>query len=82
MSSSVSQIIASIFELPHISKLGLSPLQKAGRSGLPKIAHRLSFVSWMHRIPLGLPCGIPGNGLLMEGAMQQAPQSLLHCINS
>lgn len=25
-------------------------------------------------MPAGLPCGKPGNGLLMEGAVQQAAQ--------
>jgi hypothetical protein len=28
----------------------------------------------MQRTPAGLPPGMPGIGLLMEGAMQQAPQ--------
>jgi hypothetical protein len=29
---------------------------------------------WMHASPAGLPSGIPGMGLEMLGAMQQAPQ--------
>jgi len=32
----------------------------------------------MQRTPAGLPWGMPGMGLLMEGAMQQAPQKSLH----
>jgi hypothetical protein len=28
----------------------------------------------MQGTPAGLPCGIPGIGLVMDGAMQQAPQ--------
>lgn len=30
-------------------------------------------------MPAGLPCGMPGNGLAMEGAMQQAPQPGRQC---
>ncbi|MFZ9760817.1 MAG: hypothetical protein ACO323_05290 [Candidatus Kapaibacteriota bacterium] len=40
----------------------------------------------MQRIPAGFPFGIPGNGPLIETAMQHAPQPILHsetveCIN-
>jgi hypothetical protein len=28
----------------------------------------------MHRVPAGLPSGIPGIGEVIEGAIQQAPQ--------
>ncbi len=49
-----------------------------GRSGWPKIAQRLSSVSWRQRTPAGLltplMLGMPGMGVEMEGAMQQAPQ--------
>jgi len=34
----------------------------------------------MQRTPAGLPSGMPGIGLLIEGAMQQAPQKSLHSI--
>jgi len=34
----------------------------------------------MQRTPGGLPCGMPGMGLLIDGAMQHAPQKSLHCI--
>jgi hypothetical protein len=45
----------------------------AGRSGRPKIAHRKSGINCTQGIPAGLPCGIPGIGELIEGAMQHAP---------
>jgi len=32
----------------------------------------------MQRTPAGLPLGMPGIGLVMEGAMQHAPQWSLH----
>lgn len=38
------------------------------------MAQRWSGISWMQRTPAGLPWGMPGIGLLMEGAVQQAPQ--------
>ena len=41
---------------------------------MPKIRHRLSLPSWTHLTPAGFPFGIPGIGLLIDGAMQHAPQ--------
>jgi oxygen-independent coproporphyrinogen III oxidase len=38
------------------------------------MAQRLSAVSWVQRTPAGLPDGMPGIGLVIEGAMQHAPQ--------
>jgi hypothetical protein len=38
------------------------------------MAQRWSAISWTQRTPAGLPSGMPGIGLLMEGAVQQAPQ--------
>ena len=35
---------------------------------------RISASNWTHGTPAGLPFGMPGIGLVMEGAMQQAPQ--------
>jgi len=35
---------------------------------------RLSSASCTQRTPAGLPCGMPGIGLVIEGAVQQAPQ--------
>jgi hypothetical protein len=73
-SNRVSQIIACSRDSPHISTEGCKLAQKAGRSGRPNIAQRLSSVSWTQRTPAGLPSGMPGKGVLMEGAMQQAAQ--------
>jgi hypothetical protein len=55
--------------------VGRRPTQKAGRSGFPKIAQRMSGSNCTHGIPAGLPCGIPGIGEVIEGAMQHAPHS-------
>ncbi|CAZ88257.1 conserved hypothetical protein [Thiomonas arsenitoxydans] len=38
------------------------------------MAQRRSAVSCTQGAPAGLPCGIPGIGLLIDGAMQQAAQ--------
>jgi len=75
--------MACVRVAPHISADGRKPPQKAGRSGLPNTAQRLSSVSCTHRTPAGLPSGIPGSGEWMEGAMQQAPQPSRHetCAN-
>lgn len=59
---------------PHISADGCKPPQNAGRSGWPKMRQRLSSASCTQRTPAGFPSGMPGIGLVMEGAMQQAPQ--------
>ncbi len=59
---------------PHISREGCNPAQKEGRSGEPNAMQRNSSSSCTHGTPAGLPCGMPGNGELMEGAMQQAAQ--------
>lgn len=47
-----------------------------GRSGWPKIRQRNAASSCTHGTPAGLPCGMPGIGELMEGAVQQAAQPL------
>jgi len=59
---------------PHISCDGRKPPQKAGRSGRPKMRQRISSSSCTQGTPAGLPSGMPGIGLVMEGAMQHAPQ--------
>lgn len=59
---------------PHMSGCGASPEQTGGRAGSPNRPQRLSDVSCTHRMPAGLPRGIPGIGEEMDGAMQQAPQ--------
>ncbi len=59
---------------PHISAEGCNDPQTAGRSGLPKIRQRSSSSSCTQRVFAGLPFGMPGMGVEMEGAMQQAAQ--------
>lgn len=38
------------------------------------MAQRWSAINWTQGTPAGLPPGMPGMALLMEGAVQQAPQ--------
>lgn len=64
--------------MPHISSLGHKLLQTEGREGSPKRLHRRSGVSWMHGVPAGLPFSMPGTDEEIDGAMQQAAQSLRH----
>ncbi len=59
---------------PHISADGCKPRQNAGRSGLPKMRQRSSLPSCTQRTPAGFPLGIPGIGLVIDGAVQHAPQ--------
>lgn len=66
--------MANSRESPHISALGSRLPQTSGRRGSPKIRHRLSASSCTQRTPAGLPCGMPGIGEEMDGAVQQAPQ--------
>jgi hypothetical protein len=47
----------------------------AGRSGLPNRAQRQSGSNCTQRTPAGFPCGMPGIGDEIEGAMQHAPHS-------
>ena len=77
-SSCVSQRIAAARDVPHISADGLKPAQHAGRSGWPKMAQAFAAVSCTHRIPAGLPWGMPGMALEMDGAVQHAPQCARH----
>jgi len=67
---------------PHISADACKPPQKAGRSGFPNIRQRLSSLSCKQRTPAGFPFGIPGIGLVIEGAIQHAPQWSRHFIDS
>ncbi len=68
------------FSSPHISRLGFKLPQNLGRSGALKIAHLKSLSKWMQATPAGLPFGMPGKELLIEGAMQHAPQFGLQSI--
>jgi hypothetical protein len=80
ISNRVSQTIACSRVSPHISSLGCKLPQNAGRSGLPKIMQRFCASSCTQRTPAGLPFGMPGIGLLMEGAVQHAPHCSLQII--
>ncbi len=71
-SSSDNHRSANTRSSPHISSDACKPEQQAGRSGWPKMAQRRSSVSWMQGTPAGLPFGMPGIALEMEGAVQQA----------
>jgi hypothetical protein len=70
----VSDTSASVREAPHIDSVGRKLAQNAGRSGRPNNAQRRSGNNCTQGTPAGLPCGMPGMGEVMEGAMQQAPQ--------
>ena len=58
----------------HMASVGRRLTHTAGRSGLPNKAQRRSGSSCTQGIPAGLPCGMPGIGDEMLGAMQHAPQ--------
>lgn len=73
-SSTASQRIASVRDAPHISGLGRKEAHTAGRRGSPKSAQRRSSVSCTHGTPAGLPAGMPGIALEIDGAVQQAAQ--------
>ncbi len=57
---------------------GCKPEQQAGLRGSPKIAQRRSAPSWTQRTPAGLPSGMPGIALEIDGAIQHAPQLSRH----
>jgi oxygen-independent coproporphyrinogen-3 oxidase len=61
-----------------MSSDGCSDPHTAGRRGSPNRRQRSSSSSWMQRTPAGLPWGMPGIGLLMDGAVQQAAQRERH----
>ena len=68
--------MASSRAFPHMSGFGRSEAQNAGRSGFPNSLQRIASSNCTQGIPAGLPCGIPGIGEVIDGAMQQAPQWL------
>ena len=67
--------------IPHIVGTGRKRRQTSGRSERPKIAQRKSSVSCTQGTPAGFPCGMPGIGEEIDGAMQQAPQPARHSIS-
>ena len=73
-SSRDSHRIACSRLLPHMSVAGCSEPHTAGRSGWPNKRQRNSASSCTQATPAGLPCGMPGIGVLIDGAMQHAAQ--------
>lgn len=59
---------------PHICGPGRSEAQNAGRSGLPNRRQRSAASSCTQATPAGLPCGMPGMGEVIDGAVQHAAQ--------
>ncbi len=74
--------MASSAEVPHISREGARLRQNSGRRGLSWIAHRFSAVRFAHLTPAGLPPGIPGKGVAIDGAMQQAAHPGRHNVTA
>lgn len=73
-SSRLSQRRACQLESRHMPADGASEAHTTGRLGSPNSRQRRSASSCTQATPAGLPCGMPGMGELIEGAMQQAPQ--------
>lgn len=73
-SRALSHWMAWLRSLPHISTDGCSEPHTAGRWGEPKMAQRRSGSNCTQGTPAGLPWGMPGIALLIDGAMQQAAQ--------
>jgi hypothetical protein len=73
--------MASSLVWPQTMESALKPAHTLGRDGELKIAHFKSSVKWIHLMPAGLPCGIPGIDEDIDGTMQHAPQLSLQLIN-
>jgi hypothetical protein len=59
--------------LPHMSAWGVSDVHTAGRSARPKRRQRSWASSCTQGTPAGFPCGMPGIGEVIDGAVQHAP---------
>lgn len=70
-----SQRMACSRDSPHTASSALNSTHTRGRSGKPYSLQRRCESSWMQGTPAGLPSGMPGIGLEIAGAVQQAP----HC---
>jgi hypothetical protein len=57
-----------------------SCLSSARCSTTPAALQLVRFRCWLYCLLHGLPCGKPGMGEVMEGAMQQAAQPGRHCM--
>lgn len=77
-SHEASVSMASARVRPHMPRDGGNEAQNAGRSGRPNRTHRSSSARCTHRSPAFFPLGMPWNGVVMDGAMQQAPHPGLH----
>lgn len=64
--------MASARSLPHILGCGRKLRHTAGRSAVPKSLQAPFAANCTQGTPAGLPPGMPGMGLLIDGAMQQA----------
>lgn len=67
--------------LPQASASASKAAQTFGRRESPNSLHRLRSSSCTQRTPAGLPSGMPGMGEEIDGAMQQAPQPIRHCMD-
>jgi len=74
-SSRASHLIAWLRELPHISIDGCSEPHTAGRWAWPNSRQRPCASSCTQGTPAGLPLGMPGMAVLIDGAIQQAAQA-------
>lgn len=68
--------MASSRPSPHNSGVGGQARQNDGRSDRPKRRHSFFSVRLAHRTPAGLPLGMLGIAVVIDGAMQQAPHFL------
>jgi len=81
ISSNAIKRMASCRLLPHTIGSGLNWAQTCGRRTSPHNSHRASTIKCRHATPAGLPLGIFGNGVDIDGAMQHAPQPGRQSIN-
>jgi hypothetical protein len=71
--------IASAVLAPQFSVLAANCRHKPGYEGEAQSAQRRVTKSRFEQaVPAGLPVGIPGKGVVIEGAIQQAPQFSRH----
>ncbi len=65
---------------PQASSVAWKPRHTSGRLGCKKIAHLFSLSKCRQRTIAGLPKGCKGIAEEIDGAIQQAPQPIRHCI--
>jgi len=74
----VKSFKASGLLLPQIQLEAVNFWQTSGKLGCPQMVQWFSLSKFTHLTPAGFPEGIPGRGLEIEGAIQQAPQPIRH----